>query len=195
VSYFHDLLWALVGLLLTIGGTFMEGFIINIPSGFTPENIQPQTLGVTCQIGAVLLTGCLAGKNAALLSQLAYIILGLTFLPVFSLGGGLTYIFEPTFGYLLGFIPGAWLCGLLAFRPKKNNLENLSFSCIVGLVTIHLFGIIYLTIFFFLKLLNTDIGNLNQGIISYSWQPLPGQLAIICAVTVISFIVRKILLY
>jgi biotin transport system substrate-specific component len=195
MSYLHDLLWALVGLLLTIGGTFVEGFMINIPSGLAIKNIEPQTMGVSCQIGAVLLIGCLAGKKAAILSQIAYLFLGLTFLPVFSLGGGLGYIFEPSFGYLLGFIPGAWLSGLFAFRPNKLSLEDLFFSCLVGLLIIHIFGIIHLIILSLLGLLNPEIMNLGQAIISYSLKPLVGQFALICGVSVFAFVLRKILLY
>ncbi len=195
MSKLQDLLWALVGLLLTICGTFVEGFIIKIPSSFALANIEPQALGVSCQIGTVLLIGCLGGKNAALLSQIAYLFLGLTFLPVFSLGGGFSYIFEPSFGYLLGFIPGAWCCGLLAFRPNKLNLEDLSFSCLIGFIIIHIFGIIYLVILSFFGLLNAHLMNLGQAIIGYSVAPLPGQLALICAVTVVAFILRRILLY
>jgi biotin transport system substrate-specific component len=195
VSYFHDLLWALIGLLLTIGGTFVEGFMVNIPSGFLMENIEPKTLGVSCQIAAVLLIGCLGGKNAAILSQIAYLFLGLTLLPVFSLGGGLGYIFEPSFGYLLGFIPGAGLCGFLAFITKKITLERIFFSCFSGLLVIHIFGIIYLSILSIFKILNPEIMNLNQAIISYSVIPLPGHFSLICAVSVIAFFLRKILLY
>jgi len=195
VSKLHDLLWALVGLLLTIGGTFVEGFIITIPSNFAIQNLEPQALGVSCQIGAVLLIGCLGGKNAAIISQIAYLFLGLTFLPVFSLGGGLGYIFEPSFGYLLGFIPGAWLCGLLAFRANKSGLEELFFSCLIGFFTIHIFGIIYLVFLSLLGRLNPEILNLGQAIIGYSITPLLGQFSLICGVTLLAFLLRKILLY
>ena len=69
------------------------------------------SLGVTYQIGGVLLVGCLGGKNAGALSQIAYLVMGLTLLPVFADGGGIGYVKLSQFGYLLGFIPGAWICG------------------------------------------------------------------------------------
>jgi biotin transport system substrate-specific component len=77
--------------------------------------------GVSFQVGAVLLTGCVGGKNAAALSQIAYLILGLALFqvfefPVFTQGGGLSYVREPGFGYLMGFVPAGWVCGYLAFK-------------------------------------------------------------------------------
>jgi len=79
-----DLLWALIGLILTIGGTFLEASLATPTWGGGSYDLQPFALGVTYQIGAVLLVGCLGGKNAALLSQIAYLLMGLTWFPVFA---------------------------------------------------------------------------------------------------------------
>lgn len=51
------------------------------------------------------------GRNAAAYAQIAYVIMGLFKLPIFYQGGSFDYIQYPSFGYILGFIPGAWLCG------------------------------------------------------------------------------------
>lgn len=190
----HQLLWALIGLLLTIGGTFLEAFITTFPWQWADRGIQAHSLGVTYQIGAVLLVGCLGGKNAAALSQIAYIALGLTFFPIFSQGGGLAYLREPTFGYLLGFIPGAWLCGWLAFRHRAK-LESLAFSGISGLFAIHSIGIAYLMGLQLFSPLGNGFSAFFQGIVKYSIFPLPGQIAIVCAVSVLGFILRQILFY
>ena len=137
----NQLLWALVGLLLTIAGTFIEAFTA-LPWNWTEQGII-RSLGMSYQVGAVLFTGCVGGQNAGAIAQIAYLVLGLFWLPVFAQGGGIEYFKEPSFGYLLGFVPGAWLCGWLAFR-KKARLESLALSCIIGLLVIHLCGIIYL---------------------------------------------------
>lgn len=189
----NELLWALIGLLLTIGGTFVEAFVTNLPWDWSGHGIQTVSLGVTYQIGAVLLTGCLGGKSAGALSQIAYIVLGLN-LPVFTQGGGLSYLKEPSFGYLLGFIAGAWVCGFLAFRMPPR-LESLTFSCLSGLFTIHLYGIGYLIVFHALNL--ATFGNLTlwQAIAKYSMYPLPGQLVVTCAVTVLAFALRQLMFY
>jgi biotin transport system substrate-specific component len=188
-----ELLWAVIGLLITIGGTFLPAFVAS-PALIWEQGISPQSLGVTSQIGAVLLIGCLGGKTAAALSQIAYLALGLTLLPVFTQGGGFNYFREPTFGYLLGFIPGAWLCGRFAFKMSPR-LESLAFSCLCGLLSIHVLGLSYLVAAHFLHFTTTDSLPLFPAILKYSIEPLPGQLALVCAVTVLAFILRTLMFY
>lgn len=191
----NELLWALIGLLLTIGGTFVEAFVTNPPWNWSGHGIQTVSLGVTYQIGAVLLTGCLGGKSAGALAQIAYIVLGLGLkLPVFTQGGGLGYLQRPSFGYLLGFIAGAWVCGFLAFRTQPR-LESLAFSCLCGLLTIHLYGIGYLIVFHALNLATLSNLSLVQAIVNYTIYPLPGQLVVTCAVTVLAFALRQLMFY
>lgn len=194
-----ELLWALIGLVLTIAATWMETFIVNAPWNWGQAGLQAQSLGVTFQVGAVLLTGCLGGKNAAALSQIAYLFLGLILfqvfeLPVFTQGGGLSYVREPGFGYLIGFIPAGWVCGRLAFR-EAAQLENLAFSSVCGLGIIHGFGLIYLTLASLLGWLQTASASYWELLLTYSIQPLPGQLAVVCAVAVIAFVMRHLLFY
>ena len=193
MSVSNELLWALIGLLLTIGGTFVEAFVTNPPWDWSGHGIHTVSLGVTYQIGAVLLTGCLGGKSAGALAQIAYIVLGLN-LPVFTQGGGMGYLKEPSFGYLLGFIAGAWVCGFLAFRMPLR-LESLAFSCLCGLLTIHLYGVGYLIIFHALNLATFSNLSLVQAILKYSLYPLPGQMVVTCAVTVLAFGLRQLMFY
>lgn len=190
----HEIVWAIIGLFLTIGGTFLGAYITGFPWAWSDQGIATYSLGVTYQIGAVLLVGCLGGKNAGALSQIAYLAIGLTWWRVFAQGGGIGYIKEPTFGYLLGFVPGAWVCGYLAFqRPPK--LEFLALSCIFGLLCIHLSGLIYLVILDIFNLGGLESLSLWQSLFTYSLSPLLGQLVIICAVTVVAFILRKLMFY
>ncbi len=118
VSFPNELLWAIIGLLLTIFSTFVEAFVTNMPWTWSEQGVNSLPLGVTFQVGAVLLTGCMGGKNAGFLAQVAYIFLGLFWFPVFAQGGGLQYWQQPSFGYVLGFMPGAWFCGWLAFLGR-----------------------------------------------------------------------------
>ncbi|MEA5580920.1 biotin transporter BioY [Nodularia harveyana UHCC-0300] len=189
-----QLLWSMVGLLLTMGGTFLEAYGVTIPGSWGKPGIQTFSLGVTCQVGAVLLVGCLGGKNAGALSQIAYLVMGLTLLPVFADGGGIGYVKLSHFGYLLGFIPGAWICGFLAFQARPR-LESLAFSCLTGLLTVHLCGVTYLIISYIFQWKGTEHLALMQAILRYSWFALPGQLAVVCAVTVIAYILRHLMFY
>lgn len=189
-----ELLWALIGLILTIGGTFLEAFVISVPWNWGQDGAHVYSLGVTCQIGAVLLVGCLGGKNAAALSQIAYLSLGLVGFQVFYQGGGVEYVREPSFGYLLGFVPAAWVCGSLAFRVPAR-LESLAFSCLCGLLTVHLTGLVYLIVTYLFNWIGTASTSLIQALLTYSVYPLPGQLAVVCAVTVLSYALRHLMFY
>ena len=184
-----DILWAFVGLILTVGGTFVEAAWM-----WGDRGLQSQSLGITFQVGAVLLVGCLGGKNAGALSQISYLILGLMWLPVFGQGGGLDYVWQPTFGYLLGFVPGAWLCGRMAFRSPLR-LENLALSGLSGLLAIHVFGLAYLTfLYLFVGISSEPWAFLWQDVRFYSLAPLGGQLVVVCAVAVASYFLRRLLL-
>jgi biotin transport system substrate-specific component len=189
-----QLLWSMIGLLLTMGSTFLEAYSITLPWNWGKHGIQTFSLGVSYQIGAVLLVGCLGGKNAGALSQIAYLVMGLTFLPVFSEGGGIGYVKLSHFGYLLGFIPGAWICGFLAFKARPK-VEILAFSCFCGLLSVHICGITYLIISYIFQWKGTEDLTLMQAIIKYSWSVLPGQFTVVCAVTVIAYLLRHLMFY
>lgn len=195
VAASNKLLWSMIGLLLTMGGTFLEAYGISFAEPWGQHGIKTVSLGVTYQIGAVLLVGCLGGKSAGALSQIAYLVMGLTLLPVFSRGGAnIGYVKLSHFGYLLGFIPGAWICGYLAFKARPK-LETLAFSCICGLLTIHLCGLTYLVISYLFPWKDSDNLSLIQAIFRYSLSPLPGQLAVVCAVALVAYILRHLMFY
>lgn len=189
----RQILWSLVGLLLTIGGTFIEAHFTSAPWSWNQYGIQATPLGVTYQIGAVLFVGCLGGKTAGALSQIAYIVLGLTWLPVFYQGGGISYLNQPNFGYVLGFVPGAWICGFLAFKTS-NKLESLAFSCLCGLLAIHSTGVGYLILKYIIGAGFTQL-TLLEAVLRYSVYSLPGHLIITCAVAVLSYCLRFVMLY
>lgn len=190
-----EILWAIIGLILTISGTLLEAFVPSPPWSWLQQGtVEAYSLGVTCQVGAVLLVGCLGGKNAAAISQVAYLLLGLTWFNVFTQGGGIDYVLNPRFGYLLGFVPGAWVCGFLAFRLPVR-LEYLALSCLMGLLSIHAIGMSYLAIANSFSWSMIGAPSFPQSLLTYSLAPLPGQLAVICAVAVVSFALRHVMFY
>ncbi|MCW8084934.1 biotin transporter BioY [Sabulicella glaciei] len=69
----------------------------------------------TMQSLAVLLLGALGGGRLAASAVALYLIEGAMGLPVFASGmGGPAVLAGPTAGYLLGFLPAAWLAGYAA---------------------------------------------------------------------------------
>ncbi|MGA1623659.1 MAG: biotin transporter BioY, partial [Synechocystis sp.] len=176
-SLLAELLLAIAGLLLTIFSTFVEASVTNPPWQWWDQGIYPTSLGTTYQVGAVLLTACVAGANAGAIAQVGYLLLGLSWLPIFAFGGGWGYWQQPTFGYLLGFVPGAWCCGWLAYQARAK-IERLALSALAGLGIIHGTGILYLVILAVFNLGNPPIITLAQipaAIMTFSLASLPGQ--------------------
>ena len=66
----------------------------------------------TLQSLAVLLLGALGGARLGMASVAAYLLEGALGLPVFAGGlGGPAVLAGPTAGFLLGFLPAAWIAG------------------------------------------------------------------------------------
>jgi biotin transport system substrate-specific component len=83
------------------------GAWIRIPLPYVP---------VTLQMSFVYLSGVWLGARRGAIAQTIYIGVGLIGFPLFAKGGGPQYIFEPSFGYLCGFVPAAFAAGFLAQR-------------------------------------------------------------------------------
>lgn len=100
-------------------------------------------VSVTFQPFFCALAGVLLGSRLAALSMSVYVAMGLIGIPVFTQGGGLIYVFKPSFGYLLGFIAGAYVIGKVLEAMKSVNFGSLIVSLIAGLVVIYAVGIPY----------------------------------------------------
>jgi biotin transport system substrate-specific component len=82
--------------------------------------------------------------NWAAVSQLLYLLLGLTGLPIFSGGGGLAAVVSPSFGYLLSFPLIAWLISHSQhrFRPTSFGVRWTINFC--GLILTLILGVLWL---------------------------------------------------
>lgn len=67
---------------------------------------------------------------------------GLAGLPIFAQGGGLSYLLQPSFGYLIGFAAGAFVTGTMA-RSGPVTFRRLLTANLVGLGVVYLFGMLY----------------------------------------------------
>jgi biotin transport system substrate-specific component len=91
-------------------GILAAGAWLSVP--FYPVPLTMQTL-------AVLLVGGLLGPRLGTAAVFSYLALGAAGAPVFHNGlGGPVVLLGPTGGYLLGFLPAAFLMGLAARRVR-----------------------------------------------------------------------------
>lgn len=110
------------------------GAFIKIPIPLVPFTLQ--TL-------FTMMAGLLLGGKLGACAVGAYIFLGLAGLPIFTQGGGPGYIFQPTFGYIIGFAVGTYVTGVIANRTRKPGYLRLLAANLAGLAIIYLFGMVY----------------------------------------------------
>jgi biotin transporter BioY len=146
---FGTLLLVVCCTFLIIVATFLQLNISHfiIPKElFTGENLVFKdfihTYRFIPQIPVVMFVGAFLGRKYGITSVLLYIVLGLASLPIFALGGGPKYIFEYGFGYILAYIPAIFFAGSILKSGFSN--KNILKATIVGVLTIHLIGVLYM---------------------------------------------------
>ena len=97
----------------------------------------------TLQLLFTTLAGLLLGARLGFLAVFVYVAIGLMGIPVFTQGGGPSYILQPTFGYLIGFAVGGYVVGLLTEKINRPSLKRLLVANFINLFIVYLFGIIY----------------------------------------------------
>lgn len=110
------------------------GAFLKIPIPYVP---------LTLQFLFTNLAGLLLGSRRGLISVLVYLLVGLAGIPVFTQGGGPSYIMQPTFGYLLGFAPGAYFAGKISERGG-GSLKASLFAGFVNFAFVYTLGAGYL---------------------------------------------------
>lgn len=104
-----------------------------------PVPVVPFTL----QFLFTTLAGLLLGSKKGAISVVAYMVLGLVGLPIFSEGGGFWYVMKPSFGYIIGFCIGTYVTGLIAERMKEKTVPRYMLANFIGLLIVYAVGMIY----------------------------------------------------
>lgn len=97
----------------------------------------------TLQYLFTMLAGLLLGSRLGMLSVLSYMLLGLAGLPIFSEGGGIWYVFKPSFGYIIGFAVGTFVTGWIAEHMEKKTITRYLIANLAGLFCVYAIGMIY----------------------------------------------------
>ena len=91
---------------MTMVGVFVVliavGAFIKFPIWFIPFSLQ---------FIFTNLAGLILGKKYGALAVIIYAIVGLLGVPIFTAGGGIGYVFQPSFGYIIGMAVGAFVFG------------------------------------------------------------------------------------
>jgi len=151
------------------------GIMPPIPLGFLPVPITLQTLGV-------MLAGSMLGPWRGALAPALVVLLVILGLPVLAGGrGGLGVLAGPTAGFLLGWIPGAFVTGLIAQPILQGNRQGLGAfaglllaALIGGVAVVYACGILWLAL-----IAGVGLGTAALGSLAF----IPGDLikAVLCA--------------
>jgi len=94
------------------------------------------------QIPAIMFIVALLGRRFGIASVSIYILVGLFLAPVFALGGGLDYVFQYGFGYILAYVPAVFFAG--SILRSGLTYRNMGQATLVGVLTIHIIGVLYM---------------------------------------------------
>ena len=124
---------------LVVGAACFVGVLaqISIHLPFTPVPITGQTLGV-------LLAGTALGWKRGLASMGLYAVAGLVGVPWFA-GHASGYV-GASFGYIVGFVLCAGLCGWLAERKADRSLWKSVPAMVAGEVVMYAVGVVWLAV-------------------------------------------------
>ena len=119
---------------LVLGGAALVGLSaqVVIPLPFTPVPLSLQTF-------AVLLVGAALGSWRGLASMALYLLVGIAGVPWFADGNSGWQL--ASIGYIVGFVPAAWLVGLLAERLADRKPLSAAGAMVLGNLVIYVFGV------------------------------------------------------
>lgn len=131
--------------------TIVFAIIPPVPMPLVPVPLTLQTLGV-------MLAGLVLGPRLALFAMALYLLIALVGFPVLPGGrSGLAVFAGPTGGFLVGFLPGAFVTGWMARRSAhlaaRSQIErsgaqvfagNLTAAILGGALTVYVVGVPWL---------------------------------------------------
>ena len=128
-------------ILLVLGGALLLAFASQL-------SIPLKPVPLTFQSATVVLIGMAYGPRYGTYAILTYLMMGACGLPVLAdFSFGISKFFGPTAGYLIGFIPAAWMSGYLAQKGWARNAFTSFIAACVGVSIIFTLGVTVLSQF------------------------------------------------
>jgi biotin transport system substrate-specific component len=109
-------------------------------------SVPVQPIPVTLQTLAVAVLAAAFGWRIGVATVALYLIEGLLGAPVFARGGGWTYVMQPSFGFLVGYLPMAFIIGLAADRGSARSFFSLFGVMVIADAVAFAFGFIWLMV-------------------------------------------------
>jgi len=113
--------------------------------GMLPSIVLPVGVPITAQTLGVMLAGIILGPRDGALAVLLFLFVVLLGAPFLSGGrGGLGVLFGPTVGFLLGFVPAAFVSGLVMARLKTLPVFAAALVAAImgGIVVVYACGVV-----------------------------------------------------
>ena len=161
---------------------------INLPIPSNEQIYRVVEVPINYQIPTVIILTILFSGEFLRKVYAIYLFIGLFFLPVFFDGGSLGYLLTPNFGYLIGIFPLINIINILNKENKFSFKKYVRFT-FLGLIIMHLTGILYLTF----QLLIFNAANLifyNIGL--FTLNKLPFQVISLIPVYLIIKLINKL---
>jgi len=110
-----------------------------------PDVVPFSLLPLLCMLAGVIL-----GPKLGALSMTVYLLVGLTGIPVFASPpyGGFTYIFKPTFGFLVSFVVGAYVAGLVVHKKENPGWVTFLVAMLTSTVAMYAVGLPWMYLMF-----------------------------------------------
>lgn len=138
-SYFNQTVWFRVAAIIIFAAITALAARVTVFLPLTPVPITLQPL-------AVVLSGLVLGASGGALAQLCYLGLIATGLPLDANGLGPAAFFGPTAGYLIGFVPAAFVAGWLAERFAGRSWWGNFMAAGAGILALYLLGVSWLAV-------------------------------------------------
>lgn len=129
----------LANLATVVLGTLLLTLSARISVPVMPVPVTLQTFAV-----AVLAAGF--GWRIGVATVALYLLEGLSGLPVFATGGGIDYVFRPSFGFLVGYLPMAYIIGRAADTGASAKPVALFISMLIADAVVFAFGFAWLLV-------------------------------------------------
>jgi biotin transport system substrate-specific component len=107
-------------------------------------NVPTWPVPVTLQSFAIAALAAAFGWRIGTATVIAYLLEGAAGLPVFATGGGMAYFMGPTGGFLLGFIPMAYIIGRAADLGASGKVGMLFLAMLIGEAVLLALGFLWL---------------------------------------------------